>query len=281
MDGLDKLTVCVTTYNEEKNIEQCIEGIRANGVEYGNILIVDASKDRTAELIEKVGGGSIELIVVDEKDRGRAAQKAVAVQKCKTKYMAIVDADDVLDKECLSKLLRQMQKKGWVAIKAQTRAYSPRTYWERGWDACSHYAINKPGLTNMVGRPCIHTIESLRKIGGFDDRVDTHDDTTTSIRLEAAGYKQGIGTGVTYRKFPDTYAECKDHWVRYGIDDAKTLIYYPEKKKNIYRHLLYVYPVERSLILLKYGQLKYIPFTILSGLIRFNSMRKTLKKGIF
>ena len=274
MDDLDELTVCVTTYNEENNIEQCIDGILANGVK--NIMIVDASKDRTADLARAKG---VVVYSIDEENRGRVVQKVYAVSKCKTKYLAFVDADDVLDKKCLSTLLQEMKKNGWDAIQAHGRAFHPKSYWEKGMDALCHYILSKPGSTKMVGRPCVHTTESLRAIGGGGDiRFNGHDDTTISIKLENTGYKQGIGSGITYRKHPATFEECKEHWVRYGLQDAQLIKYYPEKKRNVYFHLLVEYPIIRSLKLLIHGQALYIPYTVLCGLVRFYSMAKNLRK---
>ena len=120
---LTEVTVCVCTYNEENNIKRCIRNIKANGI--SNIFIVDASTDRTRLIAEKEGAKVFTC------EKGLARQRQVAIDNCKTKYLAFVDADDRIRKDCISVLVNEMNKENWDAIQASVRVYHPETYWQK------------------------------------------------------------------------------------------------------------------------------------------------------
>lgn len=269
MDIRKKLTICICTYNEKDNIKDCIRAVRKNGIE--NILVIDAGTDNTRELAEKEGA------VVFACEKGLARQRQKAIDICKTEYLAFVDADDRLHSKCLSTLLYEMKKYGYDAIQASVRVYSPHTYWEKAIDATWRYCIFKAGPTNMIGRPAVYRTAAIKDVGADLAFVNIGDeDTAISIRMEKKGYKQGIGSGISYRKCPATWYENKNAWIKYGKGDAMVVKQYPQKKKAIYKHLLINYPLCRSLGLIKNGKLKYCMYPVLMGWFRYSTLRKNL-----
>ncbi len=259
---LTEVTVCVCTYNEEDNIKRCIRNIKANGI--GNIFVVDASTDQTRVIAENEGAKVFTC------EKGLARQRQVAIDNCKTKYLAFVDADDRIRKDCISVLVSEMNKGNWDAIQASVRVYHPETYWQKAIDATWRYCIFKPGAANMIGRPAVYRTEAIQAVGADINFVNIGDeDTAISIRMERAGYKQGIGHGISYRKCHKTFKENRKEWIKYGKGDAMVIRQYPEKKKNIYKHLLINYPIKRSWDLIKNGKGLYCLYTILIGWTRF------------
>ena len=244
---LTEVTVCVCTYNEENNIKGCIRDIKANGI--NNIFVVDASTDQT-KIIAKNEGARVFIC-----EKGLARQRQVAIDNCQTKYLAFVDADDRIKSNCISILVYEMNKEKWDAIQASVRVYHPKTYWEKAIDATWRYCIFKAGPTNMIGRPAIYRTQAIKAVGSDINFVNIGDeDTAISIRMERAGYKQGIGHGLSYRKCYATFAENKKEWIKYGKGDAMVIRQYPEKRKNIYKHLLLNYPIRRSWDLIRNGK---------------------------
>ncbi len=262
---LEDVTVCVCTYNEENNIKRCIQNIKKNGV--SNILVIDASTDRTKAIAANEGA------VVLSCEKGLARQRQAAIDRCTTKYLAFVDADDRIKKDCIKSLLDEMKREQYDAIQASVRVYQPKTYWQKAIDATWKYCIYKAGTTNMIGRPAVYKAEALKAVGADINFVNIGDeDTAISIRMEKAGYRQGIGHGICYRKCHRTFAENKKEWVKYGKGDAMVIKQYPEKKKEIYKHLLVNYPVKRSWDLIKNGKGMYCLYPILIGWVRFGVM---------
>lgn len=265
---MDDLLVCVCTYNEESNIQKCIRSIRDNGID--NILIVDASTDRTRELALAEG------VKVVSCDKGLSIQRQKGIDICEDEYLAFVDADDRIEKGCLHKLLEELKKNNYAAICAQGRVYNPHTYWEKAIDATWKYSMFKVGESNMVGRPAVYLASAIKEVG-----ADTSfsgggaEDIAISIRIEKAGYKQGIGSGITYRECPSTFIENYRAWVRYGKEDAKVINRYPQKRKKLIFHNGIEYPFIRSCELVKNGGLAkiiYCPYPIMIGLVRLFTM---------
>ncbi len=265
----NKVTVCVCTYNEEKNIQKCINGIKKNG--FNNILVVDASLDNTKKIAEYVGA----RVVTCEK--GLARQRQMAIEICDTEYLAFVDADDRIDKKCISTLLSELIFNKYDAIGAQVRVYKPKTYWQKAIDATWKYSMFKSGNTNMVGRPAIYRSVAIKSVGADIAFVNIGDeDTAISVRMEKKGYKQGIGTGKTYRECHASFKDNKKEWIKYGKGDAMIVRQYPEKRKAIIWHDLIEYPILRSIELIKNRCGRYILYPICIGLTRFAVMIKEL-----
>lgn len=122
----------------------------------------------------------------------------------------------------------------------------------------------------MIGRPAVYRTEAIKAVGADIKFVNIGDeDTAISIRMERAGYRQGIGHGICYRKCHGAFTENKKEWVKYGKGDAMVIKQYPEKKRNIYMHLLVNYPIKRSVDLIKNRKGIYCLYPILMGWIRF------------
>ena len=56
---------------------------------------------------------------------------------------------------------------------------------------------------------------------------------------------------------------------KYGKGDAHFVYKYPERKWSIIKHLLINYPFVKSYRAALNGKIKYIPFFVLVGLVRF------------
>ena len=90
--------------------------------------------------------------------------------------------------------------------------------------------------------------------------------------MEKAGFKQGIGTGMTRRKQSPNTLDIIRKIIKYGRGDARIVKKYPQKLKSILYHQLINYPIIRSYKLLKSRNIIYFPFYIMMGLGRFFSM---------
>jgi len=266
----NSITIYICTYHEEDNIQDCIKSIKNNG--YNNITVVDASEDDLTKLkAQKVGAKVIKA------SKGLAGQRQVAIDDCKTEYLMFVDADDRLDKNCINILIHEMQKYNYDAIQASLRVLNPKSYWQKGMDANLKCCINKVGITNMVGRPAIYKTNILKQVGmDISFNGVGNEDAALSIKMEKFGALQGKGSGISYRYHPYSFKENLKAWKKYGLGDARLIKQYPNKVFNVLKHLLYVYPIKRSLIYIKKEEIKYIGFPILTGLIRFIYMIKGL-----
>ncbi|SRR6266498_1890070 len=82
-----ELTALVTSYNEEANIQDCLESVRFADA----ILLVDSfSTDRTLEIARAIPG----VRILQREYFGSAAQKNWAMDQIETPWILIVDADE-------------------------------------------------------------------------------------------------------------------------------------------------------------------------------------------
>jgi hypothetical protein len=147
-------------------------------------------------------------------------------------------------------------------------------------DANFQYCINSIGKTNMVGRPAIYKTAIIKKVGmDISFNGVGNEDTALSIKMEKYGAIQGKGSAISFRSHPPTFKENLKAWKKYGLGDAQIIKRYPDKIFNIIKHLLYNYPIKRSIEYIKNGKMKYIGFPILIGYIRFFYLIKGIING--
>ena len=107
------LTIAIPAYNVEPYIKKCLNSIlRASNIEDIEILVInDGSKDKTAEIVmeyEKNTNGIVRLI--NKENGGHGSTINVSIAEAKGKYYRLVDGDDWVDDENLSKLVELLKK---------------------------------------------------------------------------------------------------------------------------------------------------------------------------
>jgi glycosyltransferase involved in cell wall biosynthesis len=96
------VSVIITTKNEEKNIENCLESIKNQSFNNIEIILVDNfSEDKTAKLAEKYD------VTVYFKGNERSAQRNYGAKIAKGEYLLYLDADMILEptliQDCVTK----------------------------------------------------------------------------------------------------------------------------------------------------------------------------------
>lgn len=98
----DSISALVITYNEEKNIKECLESV--NWVD--EIIVIDAfSTDRTVEIARKYTDK-----VFLNMWKGFGQQKNLGIEKTMSKWVLIVDADERVSPELRSKIEDRLSK---------------------------------------------------------------------------------------------------------------------------------------------------------------------------
>ena len=99
------LSVVIITYNEEKNIQRCLESISTIA---DDITIVDSiSTDRTVEICKAFGAHIHEQAFL-----GHIEQKNFAITKAKYPHILSLDADEALDEQLIASI--KDLKKNWA-----------------------------------------------------------------------------------------------------------------------------------------------------------------------
>lgn len=96
---MNRLSVVIITFNEERNIERCLHSVKAVADE---IVVADSfSTDRTKEICLRHGATFFE-----NKWMGYAAQKNFAHQKSSNDLILSIDADEALSGELADSILK-------------------------------------------------------------------------------------------------------------------------------------------------------------------------------
>ena len=106
------LSICVPSYNVEYTLGRCLDSLLACGSpEALDVIVVnDGSRDRTAEIgrgYEKRYPGIVRL--VDKENGGHGSTINEALKRATGKYFRVVDGDDWLDPDELTRLLNRLR----------------------------------------------------------------------------------------------------------------------------------------------------------------------------
>lgn len=251
------ISVQICTLNEEENIENCLKNVLLNNPK--EIIIIDGgSNDKTVEIAKKYS-----VTIINAGRIGLAKQRQLGIEATQLPYIAIVDADDRLESDCLSKLLEELNLGNYKAIQANVQSFSNKTYWQKAWGLYCSVNINNHGDTNIVGRPALFESECICKVGFDFFFTYGSEDTDISYRFEQLQYRQGIGTGISHRIHPTSFKECKNKWISYGRGYARFIHKHSERTFGILYHLFWNIPIKRNYRTVKSGNYLYFPFFIL------------------
>lgn len=103
----EKVTVIVPVYNGKDTIERCVNSLLNQSFNNINIIIVnDGSTDNTEEILHNLYSNNKKITLLHQKNQGVSAARNYALSEVKTKYVTFTDADDFVDSDYISNLLR-------------------------------------------------------------------------------------------------------------------------------------------------------------------------------
>lgn len=107
-----KLSVVIPVYNEKNTIEQIIAGVKAVPlIDKEIILVDDASKDGTADILRKIQTEQPDLkILFKEKNAGKGAALRDGFEQATGDYVIVQDADLEYDPQDYTKLIRALDE---------------------------------------------------------------------------------------------------------------------------------------------------------------------------
>jgi len=105
-----EITIGLPVYNAEKYLEECIISILNQSYTSFKLLIIDdGSIDNSIAIINSFSDERIELIV-DGQNRGLPYRLNQIASLCKTKYLARMDADDIMHVDRIKQQLETLDK---------------------------------------------------------------------------------------------------------------------------------------------------------------------------
>ena len=88
-----ELSVVIPVYNEEKNISEIIKRVQAAKLAKEIVVVDDASKDGTREILQKLDGRKNVRVLLHERNQGKGAAVVTGLKAAKGDVLLIQDAD--------------------------------------------------------------------------------------------------------------------------------------------------------------------------------------------
>jgi glycosyltransferase involved in cell wall biosynthesis len=228
----------VITLNEAENIAVCLSAIQAS--QPSEILVIDGgSSDETVEIARSYGA-----TVLTPGRLGRGASRALGYNSTDLPYVAMIDADDVIDADWIVRMRDELVAGNYSALQSGLRVLAPRTFWERGWNEYFIESIPPSTDTIMVGHPAIYRTHDLQAARA--DIGHENEDTQLSIDFVNRGLRQGISPSFSYRVVPSGAVENIAKWRGYGRGYRALVRKHPDRAQAIWRHMLFTIPIVRG-----------------------------------
>ena len=102
---MKKFSIIVPIYNTEKYLEKCLDSIvNQTYKDFEIILVNDGSTDNSKEIIKKYIKKYDFIKLINEKNQGLSAARNNGIKEVKTPFFLLVDSDDYIEKDLLTKL---------------------------------------------------------------------------------------------------------------------------------------------------------------------------------
>jgi teichuronic acid biosynthesis glycosyltransferase TuaG len=186
------VSIIVPVYNAAKYIEKTIEMVGAQTYkDWELILVDDASKDGSADLIEQIisNQGKRIRLIRKQRNEGAAAARNTGIDASSGRYIAFLDADDIWKPDKLEKQLAFMEK--------YEAAFSFHAYEFGDEEACPTGKVVKVPLTLTYKKALSRTIIFTTTVMFDTDKIDMDiihmpmvpsEDTATWWRILKSGY---------------------------------------------------------------------------------------------
>lgn len=210
----DQLSVVVPVRNAEAMVEDCLASVvRANPAE---IIVVDGlSTDSTLQIAQR-----FPVRIISDEGLGLPVARTRGAAIARSRWVALVDADLVVDEGCLEKLLQEFVEGGYVGLQAGLRSVSGDGYWGRALVNHHRYGFSRRwfglGLT-------IFERDRLLDVG-FDPRFESGEDIELRLRLKDSGARVGVSsTTIAIHRFGDDLSFAKRQWASDGSGLARVI----------------------------------------------------------
>jgi glycosyltransferase involved in cell wall biosynthesis len=218
-----KISVVLTTKNEEKNIGDLLESLMHQEEPY-EVLVVDSdSTDETQEIVKKYSekNKNIKLII---HPGTRAESMNYGIKQASGEAVAFIGGDDIADKDWIKEIRNAIKTSDIITGKLISKKD------DRFGKVANVKLFHKGINVTYPGTNTTYKKEILDKLGGFDPWFFSAEDLEINLRAVNQGYK------INYDERPKVY-------------------YRPRNNPLSFIRQSYMYGVGRRLLELKHGSI--------------------------
>lgn len=107
---MNKLSIIVPVYNDEKHIKNCLNSLINQTIEIDIIVVNDGSTDDTTSILKEYADKYSNIYYYTKENNGIANARNFGVEKIKTEYFGFLDSDDTCKNDMAEKMLNEIEK---------------------------------------------------------------------------------------------------------------------------------------------------------------------------
>lgn len=216
------ISVVIPTYNEERDISDCLRSLKKQSYKPIEIIVVDdGSTDKTREIVKKFKG----VRLIEGEHKGPGFSRNLGAKNARGEILSFVDADMTFHKDYLKHLAKPIVEGKTIGSEERfQKAANLDKVWSRCWGAYT-LGYDKKRTHGNVFRAILK--KEFLKMGGFDPKYGYADDMTfyfkyglRSLLVDEAG---------CYHKNPETLKEIykQSRWIGASLDGQYRILKVP------------------------------------------------------
>lgn len=236
-----KISVVIATYNEERHIRGCLEGLlkqRDVNSDFEVLVIDGGSRDGTRDIIRTFPEFGSRIRVIDNPRKLQVFAWNLGIAHARGEYVALMSAHAHYSVSYLASCLEVIERTGATAVGgvqspcgqapvARVIAWCMSSPFGVG-NARFRYAKDEEEAESVFG--IFTKRQTLIDVGGFDERIHFDEDAELNYRLRDAGAKLIVSPriGVTYF-VRDSLPALGRQMYAYGYWRRRTQLVHPKK----------------------------------------------------
>ncbi len=236
-----KISIIIKAYNEEENIEKCIQSaIRTLKNVGGEVILVDSlSTDNTIELAKKYAIKIIQLRSPGQRSCGIGPQ--VGYKFSSGDYIFIIDADMTINEDFLSKTIVYLRKKNIAGVSGIINEINLDSFASRL--KSKDYKKEKTGEVDYLYGGCIYKRHAIDHVGYLSNPyLYSNEEMDLGYKLIEKGYKLLRLPIISVNHYWDkknSFLLLIDKWkMKYLQGPGQVLRYNIFNKKLFFKHLI-------------------------------------------
>jgi len=192
-----KVSVIIPCYNYARHVAEAMQSVLDQDFQDWECIVVnDGSTDDSLTVIRSFAARDPRFMVVDQPNSGVAAARNKGASLASGAYFVFLDADDRIEKEFLSLLVREMDRDRTLGV-----AYTGLKIGQRRgpWPTVCRESMQFQGR-NQVPICCMVRREAFERAGGFRQRMAPAEDAELWLKIFSYGF---YGKQVTPRPLFD------------------------------------------------------------------------------
>jgi glycosyltransferase involved in cell wall biosynthesis len=195
------VSAVICAKNAEGTIGMCLESVRRNAPSE-IIVIDDGSTDRTPDIARRLA----DAVYLNEGGTGLAYARQLGVDRASGSRVFFVDSDIILPDGCLSKMMAEMEERGYTGINAQILGFTTTNYWEWAEDQHFRTMFNREGERSYISTMASVYVRDAVVEHRFDPFFKgAAEDLDLCYRLRSNAHKLGMSSAHAFHMHRATF----------------------------------------------------------------------------